>query len=155
MGDRFRHAGHVLRVAALFTVGFTAFLVLRWVLIPPDFGIYGFYRAGALQDVAARAPVYAGATTCVECHSDVDEARQGSLHAAVNCEACHGPLARHASGDLDVTPPHLDPKALCLQCHGQLTGKPPTFPQIVPAEHAGTGPCTECHQPHHPKMDGD
>jgi Cytochrome c554 and c-prime len=155
MRDRFRHAGHVLRVAVLFGVGFATFVVLRWALIPADFGVYGFYRAGALQDVAARTPAYAGTATCVECHSDVDEVRQGSLHAQVHCEACHGPLARHASGDFDVKPPTLDPTALCLTCHRQLTAKPQTFPQIVPADHAGSAPCTECHQPHHPKIDSD
>jgi len=152
MSGRFGPYGHVVRVAALFVLGFAAFLVLRWALIPPDFGRYGFYRAGALDDIRARPAAYAGQATCVVCHTDVDEARQGSRHVAISCEACHGPLGKHASGDFDVKPATLDPRLLCLRCHTAMPGKPAGFPQIVPADHGGDGPCTDCHKPHHPKI---
>ena len=146
---------HVLRVLALFTFGFATFLVVRSQLIPPDFGVLGFYRAGALDDIKARPAAYAGAAVCVDCHTDVAEARKGARHARINCEACHGPLARHAAGDLDVKPKALNPRLLCLTCHTKSAGKPSDFPQIVPADHGGDGPCTECHKAHHPKMGDD
>ncbi len=152
MSDRFRHAGHLVRVASVVAVGFVAFVLLRGALVPADFGVYGFYRAGALGDIASQPPAYGGAQTCLVCHSDVAEARAGSRHVAINCEACHGALARHASGDFDQKPLPLDPRRLCLQCHTRLAAKPAAMPQIVPADHGGDGPCTDCHQPHHPKI---
>ena len=54
MSGRFGHSGHVLRFAALFVVGFIAFVVIRASMIPKDFGVLGFYRAGALDDATSR-----------------------------------------------------------------------------------------------------
>jgi hypothetical protein len=137
----------------LFVGAFALFVVVRWFLVPPDFGVYGFYRAGALDDSRAIPAVYAGETTCLDCHSDVGDLRKEARHAALRCEACHGPLARHASGDFEIKPRALNPRLLCLQCHTKGPGKPVGFPQIVPADHAGDGPCTDCHKPHRPKID--
>ena len=147
-----RHYGHVVRVLGLFAAGFVAFLVVRGFLIPSDFGVYGFYRAGALVDARARAPLYAGEPVCADCHSDVVELRAQARHKIVRCEACHGPLPIHATGDLSIKPRALNPRQLCLTCHIAGTGKPAAFPQIG-LDHAGDGPCTECHKPHRPKVD--
>ena len=38
MGDRFRHARHLLRVGAVLALGFVAFLFARSALVPSDFG---------------------------------------------------------------------------------------------------------------------
>jgi hypothetical protein len=153
MSGRFRDIEHVIRVVALLAGGFAVFVVVRWVLVPADFGVYGFYRAGALADNQAKPMKYAGQTLCLDCHADVGETRKGSRHATINCEACHGPMARHASGNFDVKPQALNPRLLCLQCHTKSAGKPDFFPQIVPADHGGDGACTECHKPHHPKIE--
>ena len=152
MSRRPRHYDHVLRVAALFGIGFVAFLLIRSVLVPADFGRLGFFRAGALNDVRARPVVFAGETSCVDCHGPVAEERQPSKHAAVRCEACHGPLNKHAEGELDPLPPKLDSRKLCATCHTKLAGRPAWFPQVVIADHAGDAECTACHQPHHPKI---
>ena len=152
MSRRPRHYDHVLRVAALFGIGFVAFLVVRSVLVPADFGRYGFFRAGALDDVRARPTAFAGEATCVDCHGTVAEERQPSKHAPVRCEACHGPLNKHAAGELDPLPPKLDSRKLCATCHTKLAGRPNWFPQVVIADHAGDAECTACHQPHHPKI---
>ena len=153
MGRRFQDIEHVIRVVALFAGGFAVFVVVRWVLVPADFGVYGFYRAGALADNQARPVRYAGQTLCLDCHADVGETRKGSRHATINCEACHGPMARHASGNFDIKPQALNPRLLCLQCHTKGAGKPASFPQIVLADHGGDGPCTDCHKPHRPKIE--
>ena len=93
-----RHYDHVLRVLGLFAAGFTVFLVVRHFMIPADFGLYGFYRGGALADAATvQAPLHAGEAVCLDCHSDVGKVRQDARHAKVRCEACHGPLAAHAT----------------------------------------------------------
>ena len=91
------HREHLVRVAGLFLAGIVCFVVLQALLTPEGFGRYGHYRAGALDDARARGLTYAGRAACVECHADAADAAKGGGHAAVHCEACHGPLAAHAA----------------------------------------------------------
>lgn len=147
-----RHYDHVIRVFGLFVCGFTLFIVVRYFLVPADFGVYGFYRAGALDDARARTPLYAGSGVCGDCHPDVVKAREGARHEKVNCEACHGPLAKHATGDVTAKPSALNPRLLCLTCHTSQAGLPKGFPSVVAKDHAGDSACTDCHRPHNPKI---
>jgi hypothetical protein len=149
-----RHYDHIVRVFGLFAAGFAAFILVRHYMIPADFDRpgYGFFRAGALDDARRIDVKHAGERACLDCHEDVGKARLQSRHAKVNCEACHGPMAKHAGGDVAVKPPALNPRLLCMRCHTKQPGLPPTFPSVVPAEHAGDSACTDCHQPHHPKI---
>jgi len=151
MSDRHDRA-HLYRVAALFAAGLLLFFVARTFFIPKDFGVYGHYRAGALDDARARPIAYAGQAACVECHSDVGDLRKTSSHAHVSCETCHGPLAKHASGDDPAKPVRPDGRTTCTRCHLESRSKPATFPQIVLQEHADEGPCIACHTPHAPKV---
>ena len=148
----FRDYEHVLRMAAVFVVAIVFFLVWRAWAVPSDFGRYGHYRAGAITDAASRTPRYAGRALCIECHGDVDQARQGGNHAKIGCEACHGALGRHARAETDEAPIRPSPRAICLTCHTAHQGKPKTFPQIDVQEHARVGPCTECHKAHNPGL---
>jgi hypothetical protein len=151
MKNRFEDYQHVLRMAGLFALGITAFFVFRAVMVPKDFGVYGHYRAGALGD-NARFPIqYAGRAACVDCHSEIQQMRAGGKHAGIGCEACHGPLAKHASGE-PPKPEKPHTRNTCLKCHTARPSKPAGFPQIVPADHAPEGACTECHKAHNPKI---
>jgi hypothetical protein len=152
MGRPFGPYNHVFRMALLFVVGLAGFLVMRWWLVPSDFGVYGHYRAGALSDNRGRVLAYAGQAACIECHGEVAEVRQSGRHAEVRCEACHGPLARHASGESDVKPTRPDTRVTCIGCHASTGGKPPGFPQVIVREHAEEGACTACHTPHAPAI---
>jgi hypothetical protein len=147
-----RHYNHVIRVLGLFGAGFAVFLIVRYLLVPADFGVYGFYRGGALDDARAKTPLYADGRVCVDCHTDVAKARLGSRHEKLSCQACHGPLGKHATGDVDAKPDALNPRVLCVRCHTTQAGLPKDFPNVVPKDHAGDVPCTDCHQPHHPKI---
>ena len=151
MGDRFRHSAHVLRVAGLFALGFFVFLVARSVLIPRDFGVLGFYRGGALGEIAAMPIVHAGKSACLDCHGDTVPDK--SVHKPLSCEGCHGPMAVHASGKFEVKSHTPEPRKLCLTCHAKVSGKPDWFKQIVSADHVGDGLCVDCHTPHNPKID--
>jgi len=144
---------HLIRLAAVFAVGITAFLAWRAWMIPADFGVYGHYRASALVDARARQPVYAGQAACADCHADVVEVRLGAGHAAVSCESCHGALSAHAAGAEEPKPVRPAGRTTCLPCHAARAGKPSGFPQVVVAEHAPTGPCSECHRPHRPRVE--
>jgi hypothetical protein len=154
MGEWFRDKGHLVRMGGLLAAGVLVFLFVRAIAVPPGFGKYGHFRAGALDDLASLSPVYAGHQACEECHADVVEARQGSKHAEIHCETCHGPAADHAADPSSRTPPLPDPRESCLKCHAASAARPARHPQIVPAEHAPEGPCTACHAHHHPEIEG-
>lgn len=147
----FRDAEHLLRLAGLFLAGVVAFLAARALLVPADFGDYGHYRAGALDDNRDRRLSHAGREACAECHGDVVAARHGSRHERIGCESCHGPLAAHAADPdaMPATAPAGD--ETCLVCHLDTAERPPSFPQVTPEEHAGDTRCADCHSPHHPE----
>jgi uncharacterized CHY-type Zn-finger protein len=146
----FRSYEHLLRLAALFAAGIGLFLVLRWLLVPADYGLIGPYRAGALAQNQAKPIVYAGQVACVECHTDVAEIRKTNAHAQISCESCHGPLAAHAT-DPGVTARRPDPRATCAVCHLPDAAKPADFKTVTFAEHADDGACTTCHPAHAPR----
>lgn len=155
MKRRFQDVEHLLRLAALFVGGLLVFIVVRSLLVPADFGVYGHYRAGALDDNRRPAPVFAGAESCAECHDDVVASRLGGGHEDVRCEACHGPLGRHAVDPTALVPERPDASPLCLRCHLRAMAKPAPFPQVDPMEHAGGDPCDDCHLPHAPGIGED
>ena len=152
MGRETRYYGHLIRVAVVFGLGFLAFVIIRHSLVPTDFGVYGFYRAGALDAARALPISFAGRDVCEVCHVAVVESQKESRHTRVSCESCHGPLAKHASGEFNPKPKTLHPRELCLSCHVKMAGKYDGFPQVDPADHGGDFACTACHQPHQPKI---
>ncbi len=141
---------HVVRVAVLFALALVAFMGLRWWFLPSDFGVHGFYRAGAIEDNRARPLVHAGRAACLECHADIVESRRGGRHERIGCESCHGPLGAHAGGEAAPATARPDPRVACIRCHATRAGKPAGFPQVVVEDHAPEGPCTACHQAHRP-----
>lgn len=183
MRDRFQHATHIVRVAAVFALGILAFLIVRWAVIPADFGTLGFYRAGAIDDARTRPIAYAGTPSCVECHVGKYESEyadpaappadlvKDNRHSVLRCEACHGPLAFHAidqtqkeqakkagreEGEGSGRPvPLVESDKLCLGCHLQLPGRPERHPQVLVGDHGGNDKCQSCHRPHRPRTDED
>src|SRR5689334_461638 len=88
----------------LLTLGIVIiYLVARNLLTPPSFGQYGHFRGAALDEIAARAPVFAGKKACDECHSDVLQKLAKDKHKTLSCEACHGVSQEHAANP-DITP---------------------------------------------------
>jgi len=178
MGDRFQHARHVFRVAAVLSVALVAFLIARSALIPSDFGVLGYYRAGALDDIRALPIVHAGRAACLECHDSYDppappddgrgktlvvkaslDPSRDNKHFRLNCEACHGPMQKHVD-DQEKPVPKVASDDLCLGCHRTLAGRPKIQPQVVPADHKKSGDekkdaCVACHRPHWPKTSDD
>jgi len=150
MSSRLRDVEHLFRVVGLFAVGLLVFVAARAMFVPADFGIHGYYRAGALDDARAHEIVFAGRTACPECH---DDAVATGAHARVGCEACHGGQAAHAADPSSAVPERLDAGRLCLRCHRSSGSKPRWFPQVDADEHAGGEGCDACHAPHHPKIE--
>jgi hypothetical protein len=152
MRSPFGHYEHLVRVAVLFAAAILAFILVQGFLVPDDFGTYGHYRAGALDDNRALPLVHAGRAACVDCHVDVPEATAGGAHVAIGCEACHGPLALHAE-DPAVEPGRPDAATLCARCHAGNVARPAGFPQVNVDDHAGGETCLSCHTAHNPGME--
>jgi hypothetical protein len=150
MRESLRHREHLFRVAGLFVAGLLLFVAVRALLVPSDFGLYGHYRAGALTDVRAKTPSYAGREACADCHPDISEALAKGKHVRVGCESCHGALGLHAADPEKVKPAKLAVPGLCLSCHAASVAKPKKFPQIDPSDHGEGALCTSCHLPHLP-----
>ena len=149
----FKDAGHLFRFAGLFVLAFLVFLVVRSYVVPKSFGQYGHYRGAAIGEIAAHPVKYAGHESCEPCHADVLDVKKAGKHAQVNCEACHGPLAKHADDPASVTPVLPDTAVLCARCHTASAAKPKGFPQVVPEDHSTGLPCGTCHKPHSPGME--
>jgi uncharacterized CHY-type Zn-finger protein len=148
--SRFKGSGHLFRVAFVFVAGSIAFFIVRAILVPRTFGEYGHYRGDAIREIAAQPVAFAGHQACETCHTDVVEVKTGGKHAHVNCEACHGPLEKHAEDPGNVPPAKLDTAVLCVRCHGANGARPKNFPQVNAEEHSAGLPCDTCHQPHSP-----
>lgn len=147
-----RDSGHLIRPAVVLLAALGLFVVIRSAVIPKAFGQYGHYRPAALEAIRARPISYAGQDTCVMCHDEQGKVRAAGKHAHVACEACHGPLAKHAD-DPTANIPKLPVVAdLCRRCHEKDAAKPRGFPQVVTAEHSGGVDCNSCHQPHNPHL---
>lgn len=154
MRDLFRNAEHLVRVAALLALGVIAFLIIRSRVIPAEFGRYGHFRPGAMDDIRARPVKFAGHQACEACHSDEADTKNKGPHANVACEACHGPLANHADDPAALVPQLPDTAVLCARCHESNQAKPKKFPQVATAEHSNGMACNTCHKPHDPRIGG-
>jgi len=151
--SKYKDSAHLIRLAGVFVLGAVAFVALRAAVIPKSFGRYGPYRGDALGEIRARPLNYAGHETCQGCHPEVLEIKSKGVHTRVNCESCHGPLARHAEDPGSVIPVKPDVAKLCVRCHAENIAKPSGFPQVDAKEHAQGQLCTTCHQPHSPGFD--
>ncbi|MGB2716553.1 MAG: cytochrome c3 family protein [Vicinamibacterales bacterium] len=152
MKPSFRDFEHLVRLAGLFLVGLLVFAVARAAYVPKDFGKYGHYRPGSLDDEAAHTPIYAGRARCVECHEDVVAIAAPSRHKNLGCEGCHGALKQHADNP-EVAVPQPDGRADCMRCHSARTGRPANFLNIDAEEHSGADACVSCHKPHDPRAE--
>lgn len=149
----FKDSTHLIRLAAVFLAGLLIFIAVRAAVIPKSFGKYGPYRGVALKEVMSRPIRYAGHDTCEGCHPDILEIKSKGVHAQVNCESCHGPLAIHADDPTAMKPVLPDVAKLCVRCHSQNIAKPSGFPQVDAKEHSQGHACNTCHQPHSPGFD--
>ncbi|HUP22321.1 MAG TPA: DmsE family decaheme c-type cytochrome [Thermoanaerobaculia bacterium] len=116
---------------------------------------------GTASAQAQEQGLYAGAATCLECHSDMGDTLAGTPHGQSGfgklsdrgCESCHGPAMAHADdpGDPSLFPRFSTWSAArqaesCQQCH---SGASQFF--WDEGEHAKRGlSCTTCHSVHSP-----
>jgi uncharacterized CHY-type Zn-finger protein len=148
----FKDTEHLVRLAVVIAIAVVAFVVLRTAVVPASFGQYGHYRGAAIEETAARPVAFAGHDVCESCHTDIADLKKQGKHVVVSCEACHGPLAKHAD-DPSLKPAKLDTAVVCARCHEANTARPKNFPQVATVDHSGGLACDTCHQPHKPKIE--
>jgi hypothetical protein len=151
--SNFKDSGHLFRLASIFAAGFILLILARGFLIPHSFGQYGHFRGDVIPEIKAQPIAYAGHETCEGCHTDVLDIKKNGKHVRVRCEACHGPLAKHADDPGSVKPEKLDAAVLCVRCHEANSAKPNKFPQVASKEHSNGLSCDTCHQPHSPVIE--
>ncbi len=91
-----------------------------------------------------------GGAACLECHSEIQDSRVGSQHGQIDCESCHGPMAKHARDPEAHQAPDVE-SDICVMCHEAGMGMPASFPTVNPKEHNPEKDCTACHPSHHPE----
>lgn len=171
----YRHATHLFGATVLVVAGLGAGLS---ALVPDGYGRYGPYRADAVVEARAQTPRHRGEAECATCHEKEVGLHDKDAHAAVPCEACHGPGLEHSQlhqsrAGAEATTENPIPDAArmrlpkdrdsCLRCHSIDPARPGAFPQIEWQEHMRLSgikdenlPCTTCHNPHEPLfMDRD
>ncbi|MDG1895623.1 MAG: hypothetical protein P8J37_11995 [Fuerstiella sp.] len=152
-----RHTRHLRILAFLVIAGGAGAMFVRSQMVPTDYGQRGPYRTSALAEIASQPSVLQSDTTCLKCHTDVEEERSESPHAAVRCFHCHGNGRQHIADAEKAAefPEHQIPeakewdgyfrahtdlfithnRATCLSCHTSVVGMPEAFRSINVAEH--------------------
>ena len=128
----------------------TGFFGMRALFVPKSFGVYGHYRADAIDDVKNLPISYAGTKACGDCHEDETKVKAQGFHRTVACEVCHGPAAAHIEDPGTVKPSAPRERGLCPLCHNYSPSRPTGFPQILTSQHNPGKPCMTCHKPHDP-----
>ena len=145
---RFKMPPQILRLVLL-TLGILgSYSVARALLTPASFHQYGWFRGAALQEIAAREPIFAGRKACSECHDDIAQKLARAEHRTISCESCHGPGRAH--GDNPDQKMNKPGDALCLRCHQANPARPAWLKQIDPSTHYHGDKCIGCHVPHQP-----
>ena len=165
---------HVVRLIFLIGILGAAIIGARILFTDKSFGIFGHYRADAVAEIAADAPIYQGAASCQSCHRERYAMWLKGVHKVVTCETCHGAAAKHPSAQTAAPAASADPRThiriaagrldhvklviptdtvkLCTLCHEKITGRPAVPRQIEVSTHSGTQACITCHNPYSPKM---
>ncbi len=137
-------------------------LFIKSLLKPESFGVYGPYRADAIQEEAAIPIRHATNASCYSCHPYEAKIHKAGLHKTISCEFCHGPWADHVSGNKKVgtLPVKKDGEitTLCLRCHNtEIKARPhEVIKTVAMPEHLEsqkvklTHNCNQCHHVHAP-----
>lgn len=154
------HAKHVFRAAILLLVALVAMVLGRSLFVPDTWGQFGPYRGAAVAEHRNKPIRHGGNDACAMCHDAEHAEHAAGVHAGVQCELCHGPVAFHVDleeGEVLAEMPVRRSRDLCELCHRWLEARPPDFPQINVRDHLMDNgveltpdACFECHDPHSP-----
>jgi ribosomal protein L37AE/L43A len=151
---------HVLRPLWVVIGAISLLLLVRHFMVPGDFGVhgekfaYGYYRLSNIAEWRDFKVKHRGQQYCADCHLENVEQIAGSVHAAIQCESCHGPALDHPEDPARLT---IDTgRLLCLRCHAALPTPGSERSNIAAIDPAGHNPgmeCVTCHAPHNPSLE--
>jgi len=158
---------HIIIFLSIILFFLVSGLILRKLLQPDSFGLYGNYRWDANNEIMSKQIINQNTKTCGECHKDVYQLHKKDAHYNVPCVDCHGAGNVHVAyyrGDslkgITKQQAYLEKEYNlegCLYCHRKLKARPSDFPQINHKEHYEflrvndmKTKCIECHSPHEP-----
>lgn len=149
-------------VAATIIVATGMGFVVKAQLLPDSFGVYGHFRADAI-DEAAQLPIRHGTNaSCLTCHTYEAAIHLKGRHSTISCEFCHGTYADHVKegkkiGALPVKK-EKEITTLCLRCHNteikarsEQVIKTVAMPGHLQDQKVKiTHTCNQCHHVHAP-----
>jgi len=153
---------HVLRIILGLVAVAVLGLIGKTLLTPKSFGTYGYYRADAIEEEAAREIRHWTNEPCFSCHAYEANIHLKGLHKTISCEFCHGPYADHVKeGRKEGTLPVRkgdEITVLCLRCHNKAIQARPgeVIKTVTMPEHLFdqqvklTHTCNQCHHVHAP-----
>lgn len=157
-----KYNAHLIKVILVLIVLGAGVLAAQALFIPSDFGEYGHYRTGAVEDEINRLVRNQTNESCLKCHPYIKKIHLGGVHKTVSCEFCHGPNADHAVDGKKIADMPVkrgeDIKALCLRCHNKIIRARPeeSIKMIAMPQHLEekkvqtTHICNQCHHVHAP-----
>ncbi len=156
---------HALRIILVFSsviVMAGIGLVVKAQLIPESFGVYGAYRADAIEEEVQRPIRHGTNASCLGCHKYEANIHLQGLHKTISCEFCHGTSADHVRdgkkiGTLPVKK-EGEITTLCLRCHNteikarsKVVIKTVAMPAHLREQNVKeTHSCNQCHHVHAP-----
>lgn len=149
-----RHTKHLWRAALLLLLLPVGYVIFRHEMMPPSFGLAGYYRYNSVLEFASQNVVHPPSSSCAECHREEYETHRKMNHKTVACTNCHAPVRVHAMNGKKVADSPVDRSATaCMLCHNRLRARPSEFPAIDMAEHlegdlSDPEACLECHEAH-------
>ncbi len=146
-----RFPEQIKRLSVVIVIFLALLITAIYLLVPPDFGKYGHFRASAVDEIVSQDIRYAGREICSDCHDDIVDTKYEGFHQNVACEVCHGPAAEHTDDPFAAQLEAPRGRGYCPLCHEYLPSRPTGFPQIVAASHNPMKPCISCHEPHNPE----
>jgi len=148
----------LLSLVVLAVVG----LLVKQLLLPKSFGVYGYYRADAITESAA-VPIRHGTNeSCFDCHKYEAAIHKKGWHKTISCEFCHGTYADHVDKGKKIAalPVKKDKEitTLCLRCHNtEITARSEeVIKTVAMPDHLEkqkvklTHNCNQCHHVHAP-----
>jgi len=153
---------HVKRIIVGLIVIVALGLAGKKLLAPKSFGVYGHYRADAIEEAATVEIRHGTNASCLSCHAFEAQIHLSGKHSTISCEFCHGPYADHAKdgkkiGTLPVKTGE-EIKTLCLRCHNRAIQARPgdVIKTVIMPAHLEeqkvktTHLCNQCHHVHAP-----
>ncbi len=159
---RSTYNSHVKRIV-LGLLGAAVFgFLFKTLLLPESYGVYGRYRADAIEEEANGEIRHWTNASCFPCHQREAGFHSKGNHKTISCEFCHGAYADHITdGKKTAALPVKtkdELKVLCLRCHNRAIKARPgeVIKTIAMPEHLEikkvkvTHTCNQCHYVHAP-----